>query len=47
MSHIEIKFKVMIFYGKIIAIDKSKKSFKIVSKGHRNQQGLYYLKKMT
>ena len=32
-------------YGKIIAIDKSKKSFKIVSKGHRNQQGLYYLKK--
>ena len=33
------------FYGKIIAIDKSKKSFKIVSKGHRNQQGLYYLKK--
>ena len=35
------------FYGKIIAIDKSKKSFKILSKGHRNQQGLYYLKKMT
>ena len=33
------------FYGKIISIDKSKKSFKIVSKGHRNQQGLYYLKK--
>ena len=33
------------FYGKIISIDKSKKSFKILSKGHRNQQGLYYLKK--
>ncbi len=32
-------------YGKIISIDKSKKSFKIVSKGHRNQQGLHYLKK--
>ena len=32
-------------YGKIISIDKSNKSFKILSKGHRNQQGLYYLKK--
>ncbi len=32
-------------YGKIISINKNNRSYQIVSKGHRNQQGLYYSKK--
>ncbi len=31
--------------GKIIAIDKSTKDYKIISMGHRNPQGLFYIKK--
>ena len=30
--------------GKIISINKNDKSYKIVSIGHRNQQGLFYFK---
>ena len=30
--------------GKIISIDKQNKEYKIVSMGHRNPQGLYYIK---
>lgn len=30
--------------GKIIAIDKNKKDYELLSFGHRNPQGLYYLK---
>lgn len=30
------------FFGKIISINKNSKEYKLVSMGHRNQQGLYY-----
>ena len=32
-------------FGSIIEIDKKTKKFKVLSKGHRNPQGLYYAKK--
>jgi hypothetical protein len=32
-------------FGSIIEIDKKTKKFKVLSKGHRNPQGLYYVKK--
>ena len=33
------------FFGKIIAIREKTKEYKILSMGHRNQQGLFYDKK--
>ena len=32
------------FFGKVLEIDKKTKEYKIISKGHRNPQGLYYNK---
>ena len=35
--------KKIIWRGKIISIDKNSREFDLISKGHRNPQGLFYL----
>ena len=35
------------YFGKIISIDKTSKNYKIISKGHRNPQGLYFYKNIN
>ena len=35
------------YFGKIISINKNSKKFKIISKGHRNPQGLYFSKEIN
>ena len=43
-SHFNIAQDDKLHFGKIISIDKNKKNIEIISKGHRNPQGLIYLK---
>ena len=39
--------KLNTLLGKIISIDKSTSEHKIISMGHRNPQGLFYIKKVS
>ena len=42
MGHVNLSDSESSIFGKIINIKDNKNSFNIISKGHRNPQGLYY-----